>query len=660
MRLIIQKEIDRLRHEIEGHNYFYYVIDQPKISDQEYDELFARLVRLEKENPDLVTPDSPTQRVGHVPVSSLKKIKHTVPMLSLDNVFSEEELTEFLQKLIDIGVKEFIVEPKLDGLAVEVVYEDGYLRYAATRGDGHTGEDITHNIKTSQKVPLKVADQRELKVRGEVVISKRNFERLNSRRVEEEKPPFATSRNAAAGAARQLDPRVAATRRLEFIAYACPTLEEDSESESHSDTLHYLTTIKLPSNSATVCRSIDEVISAVREIESGRDSFDFDIDGAVIKANTYRDRQKLGFTTRAPKWAMAYKYKAEQVVTIVEDISIQVGRTGVLTPVANLTPVKVGGVTVSKATLHNQDQIKEKNIHVGDVVSIQRAGDVIPEVVEVVEKKSEGYFILPPDCPECGSVVVQIQCEAAIRCVNAECPAQLLENLKHFVARNAFNIDGVGPKVLEQLVERGLVRGPADLFVLNEEKLLTLDKVGKRSATKLLRAISYARQTTPDRFLYALGIPLVGQEVSKKLIRHFQSIDKLIEAGETEIAKIDGLGPAVANSIRKFFDPEKPNLATFWELRFFVELVDEISEQKLVSDVLQGMTFVITGDHSKDREQIREDIEANGGKTSTSISKKTTALIAGATGSGPKKLQKAQDLGIDIWSEEDLYRKIKR
>lgn len=657
-----QREIELLQKELNQHCYFYYVLDSPKISDEEYDKKYRKLVDLEEQHPECVVPDSPTQRVGHTPISEFNKITHKSPMLSLDNVFNEEELSDFLKKLSPKNqpIPPVTVEPKLDGLAVEIVYKGGLLKHAATRGDGQIGEDITHNIKTIRSVPLSIPYNGELRVRGEVVITKKNFARINKEREKEGKALFANPRNAAAGSLRQLDPRETAKRKLSFFAYdMAPNKSITTDITTHVGILEFLTRLTLPVVNYTLpaygVGYIDNVISTIREIESRRDQLNYDIDGAVIKVDNLRLREVIGFTSRAPKWAIALKYKAEQAQTTIKDIEINVGRTGALTPVAVLEPVQVGGVTVRNVTLHNQDQIEAKGINIGDLVSIQRAGDVIPEVVSVIEKKSQGNFQIPMVCPDCGSTAVRVAGEAAIRCQNAECPAQLVERLKHFISRDALNVDGMGEKVIEQLVNRQMVQGPADLFKLDAKALVVLDKVGPRSAKKLIDALQSVRKTTPARFLYALGIHLVGKEVAKKIVANLGTDFHSIKGND--IAKLDGLGPAVASSYTSFFGSTKNSL-TYWELRFFIELVDEIKPKQPVSTIFKDMTFVITGEHSRPRDEIRDEIEANGGRTSGSISKKTTVLVAG-TAAGPKKLQKAKELGVQIWTEDKLYKQMK-
>lgn len=642
-----KKEIELLQKELTQHAYFYYILDDPKISDQEYDEKFKRLVALEEQYPECVTPDSPTQRVGATPINEFKKVTHTFPMLSLDNVFSEKELEDFLNKLSKKSNSQIIysIEPKLDGLAVELVYRNGVLDYAATRGDGQTGEDITHNVKTIRSLPLVIDYHEELRVRGEIVITKKDFEKINKQREEKGEKLFANPRNAAAGSVRQLDPKIAAKRRLSFFAYDVIGLALAKGLEQ----------VNIPTVTYTLATGAEQVISAVRELESKRPNLDFDIDGAVIKVHDIDLREKIGYTSRAPKWAIALKYKAEQAKTVIQDIEIHVGRTGTLTPVAILDPTRVGGVTVKNVTLHNQDQIDAKGINIGDEVIIQRAGDVIPEVVSVSKKNSTKNFIIPLECPDCGTTAVRVPGEAAIRCQNTECPAQLTERLKHFVSRDALNVDGMGEKVIEQLVTRQMVRGPADLFKLDERNLMSLDKIGALSAKKLINAITLVRKTTPERFLYSLGIHLVGKEVAKKIVKELGTDFHNIKAND--ISKLDGLGPAVANSFSNFFKSAKNNIA-YWELRFFIELSSETPQKRTLSDTLKGMKFVITGDHTRDRDTIRDDIEAHGGSTAGSVSKKTSVLVAGAK-AGPKKIQKAKELGIEIWDEEKLYQLMK-
>jgi DNA ligase (NAD+) len=635
-----------LRKKINQANYQYYTLDSPLISDQDYDESMRELHDLETDWPELIAPDSPTQRVGSKPLDSFKKIKHAVPMLSLDNVFSIEELTAWAKKT---GATVFCVQPKLDGLAIELVYEKGKLRHGATRGDKETGEDVTHNIKTIKEVPLSYDTDLEFRARGEVVIYKKDLETINEAREAEGKDTYVNPRNAAAGGVRNLDPREAAKRKLRFFAY--DLLMDKQTLLTHQMKQDTLDALKIPTARTYLADSLEKLVEIVTMIEKDRANYPYDIDGAVIKVNNLAEQEKLGFTSRVPRWAIALKFKAEQAETVINSITVQVGRTGTLTPVAELKPVVVGQATISRATLHNQDMLIAKNLNVGDLVIIQRAGDVIPEVVKVSEKRSDGYFLMPDVCPACGEKVSRIDGEAAIRCTNAACIAKLTESLKHFVCRDALNIEGLGEKVIEQLVNKKLVKSPYDLFTLLPLHFAGLERMGDKLAAKMIAAIQKARTTTLDRFIYSLGIPMVGRSVSKQYAAKFGTMEAVMDADIKDILSLDGIGTAIAENTKSFFGQQvNRNLVNgLLHLMTF----DTVAKAGITSDRLKGKVFVVTGNHSTPREDLKALIVQHGGKCVGSLSSKVNILLAGKE-SGPKKLAFARENKVLIWAEGDL------
>jgi len=645
------------------HNHRYYVLDDPDVSDAAYDRLMQELIRLETDYPELVQPDSPTVRVGAPPLDKFETTAHSIPMLSLDNAFKDEDILDF-----DERVRRFLksdqpmlytAEPKLDGVAVELVYENGRLASAATRGDGITGEVITANVKTIGSVPLRLQPSEKmtvpilLEVRGEVIIGLEAFKAFNQERTEQGLPVFANPRNAAAGSLRQLDSRVTARRPLEIFCYGIGAVE-GLACESHWEVLQALRHFGLRINPLIRARiTVSEVIDYYRELERRRGSLPYDIDGMVAKVDRLALQQRLGSTTRSPRWAIAYKFKALQEVTVVERIDIQVGRTGVLTPVAHLRPVVVGGVTVSRATLHNEDEIAKKDVRIGDTVLVQRAGDVIPEIVKVVASQRTGAelkFTMPAACPVCATTVVRLAGEAATRCINAACPAQLKERIKHFAAKGAFDIDGLGQKLVEQLVEKKLLSSYADIFNLEEDTLAGLDRMGEKSAQNLMRAIAAAKKVRFDRFLYALGIRHVGEHVAQLLAGRFKGIKALMECSREELEAIDGIGPTVAESLIDFISqPEnRKTIDTLLERGVQIE-----SGASLESGRLEGKTFVLTGALSGlTRRRATDLITGAGGRVSGSVSANTDFVVAGD--SAGSKLAKAQSLGITVIGEDQL------
>ncbi len=664
-----KSEIEELRKVIKYHNDRYYVRDTPEILDSEYDKLFQRLLLLERENPELVTPDSPTQKVGGVPLKTFDAVKHSVPMLSLENAFNDDDLRDFdsrLKKLNNSRIIEYTVEPKMDGLAIELVYEGGKLKVASTRGDGATGENVTDNIKTILTVPMSLHDisgsgsiPRLLEVRGEVYMEKQDFENLNRTRSVENMPAFANPRNAAAGSLRQLDARVTARRRLNMFCYGTGTVS-DYGAETYYETMLFLQRLGLRVNRPMIkiCSGIDEVIERCHEFENTRNDLPFEIDGAVIKVNSMELQEKFGLKTRSPRWAIAYKFKAVQGMTVIKNIDVQVGRTGALTPVAYLEPVEIGGVTIRRATLHNQEEIDKKDIRIHDTVIIQRAGDVIPEVVESIKSKRTGdekIFRIPDSCPVCGTEVIKKEGEAVARCPNKKCPAQLNAGLKHFVSKGAMNIDGLGDKIITQLIDKDFVKRGVDIYRLDREKLLQLDKIEEKSAGNLLSAIEASKETTLARFIFALGIRHVGEHVASVLANHFKSIDAVQKAGEEELLSIKEIGPQTAESAVTYFSDDA-NTAHINDL-----LNEGIKFEEIESDEespVAGKTVVITGSiTSMKRDELKEFIQRNGGRVSSAVGKSTDILILGENPGS--KLEKAKKLRIEIIDEDNFFNRFK-
>jgi DNA ligase (NAD+) len=652
--------IENLRKTLHHHNYRYHVLDDPEISDAEYDRMMQELIQLEETYPQLTSPDSPSVRVGAPPLSRFDTISHSVPMLSLDNGFNDTAILEFdnrVKKNLDTTDDIiYTAEPKMDGVAVELVYENGKLAAASTRGDGVSGELITDNVKTIRAVPLlmQTSDQLGapslLEVRGEVFIGIEAFNKFNQERVAQGLPPFANPRNAAAGSLRQLDSKITAGRPLDVFFYGVGRVA-DVAPESHWDLLQSLKGWGFKINPLIRPRiKIEEIFAFYRELIEKRHQLPYDIDGMVIKVDSLALQQQLGTTTRSPRWAIAYKFEALQETTVLENIEVQVGRTGVLTPVAHLTPVKVGGATVSRATLHNEDEIQKKDVRIGDTVLIQRAGDVIPEVVKVILSKRSGAekkFTMPDVCPVCRSGIVRIEGESAIRCINYSCPAQVKERIRHFASKGAFDLDGLGDKLVDQLVEKKLLTSYADLFKLDADTLAGLERMGAKSAANLIQAIDDGKQISFARFIYALGIRHVGEHVAVLLAANFESLETLVGCSEDDLIAIEGIGPVVAESIASFFSREENLIIIERILHSGVQIVFE--PQKMTG-LLDGKVFVLTGTlKSMTRRQAKEMIAAAGGKVSGSVSKKTDYVVAGE--SAGSKLVKARELGVDIIDE---------
>ncbi len=656
----IKERVDRLRKELHYHNYRYFVLDDPVISDAEYDRMMQELIELEKKYPDLVTPDSPTRRVGSPPLERFEPVAHAVPMLSLDKAFGETEIREFHERvcrLLSVSDVDYDVEPKMDGVAVELVYERGILVVASTRGDGFTGEGVTENIKTIFQIPLRFLPDdvpERIDVRGEVYIEIADFQRLNQVRIKEGLPPFANPRNAAAGSLRQLDSSVTAKRPLKFFAYGIGYAAGVSF-DSHTSAMEYLKKCGFPTNPHSVFRvDIEGVISAYRDIEKRRQEFPYEIDGVVVKVDRMDWQEQLGNTARSPRWALAVKFAATQERTKIKDIIVQVGRTGVLTPVAVLEPVEVGGAVVSRATLHNEDEIKRKDIRIGDHVFVQRAGDVIPEVVKPIIELRDGTeieFVMPDRCPSCKTPVVRSPGESAVRCINSGCPAQLKANLKHFASKGGFDIDGLGGKLIDQLVAKGIVSDFSDIFALDVKTLADLDRMGEKSARNLVDAINFRKRISFSRFLYALGIRHVGEHVAKILAARYSGLDDLIKADQDELASIEGIGPVVAKSIKDYFTNSQNLRILERILSHGVTIIPDRVDNRIKP--LEGKRFVITGKlSSMTRNEAKEKIEAAGGTVSGSVSKKTDFVVCGEDPGS--KLDKAKQLGVKVIGEKEL------
>ncbi|SEA61850.1 DNA ligase (NAD+) [Thiothrix caldifontis] len=659
----LQQQLEKLRKQLRYHNHLYYVLDDPQIPDVEYDRLFRELQALEIAHPELITPDSPTQRVGAAPLTEFGEIKHAIPMLSLGNVFSNEELLAFDKRIHDRlksdSETEFVAEPKLDGLAISILYENGVFIRAATRGDGETGEDVTHNVRTIASVPLRLLGEgcpAVLEVRGEIYMPKAGFEAFNAKMRALGEKTFVNPRNAAAGSLRQLDPRLTAQRPLDIFCYAVGLVEGGIVPDTHYAILQQFRAWGL-----RVCPDIRIVQGAqgcldyFHEIGARRNSLPYDIDGVVYKVNSIALQQELGFISRAPRWAVAHKFPAQEEITELEGVDFQVGRTGALTPVARLKPVFVGGVTVSNATLHNMDEIERKDVRIGDFVIVRRAGDVIPEIASVIlERRPAGAtpIMMPTHCPVCGSEVKRSEGEAVARCTGGlYCPAQVKEAIKHFASRKAMNIDGLGDKMVEQLFDAGLIRHVDDLYSLDVEAVAALERMGKKSAENLIAALESSKSTTLERFIYALGIRNAGEGTAKGLARYFGSLEAIQAANEETLKLVPDIGVIVAANIAQFF-AEAHNRDTIQHLRDLGVHWSNYEAKPAEVLPLAGKTYVITGTLSRSRDDIKADLEALGAKVSGSVSKKTTALIAGENAGS--KLDKAESLGITVLDEAAL------
>lgn len=652
-------EIEKLRRELTQAGYEYYVLDKPTMSDYDYDHQLRRLEELEAAHPETVTPDSPTQRVGGQPLEAFTQVRHQVPLESLQDVFDFTELEAFDQRVKGVVPEaEYVVEPKVDGLSVALEYENGLFVRGATRGDGQVGEDVTENLRTVRSIPLKIPGAPpQLIVRGEVYMPKKVFHTLNEERERRGEALFANPRNAAAGSLRQLDPKVAASRKLDIAVFNIQWAEGEPFS-THLETLDYLRDKGFKVIPHYSCSRVSEVTGRIAEIGETRETFPFDIDGAVVKVNNLSQRETLGSTAKFPRWAAAYKYPPEVKPAQVVDIVVQVGRTGVLTPKAVLTPVRLAGTTVTNATLHNQDFITEKDIRIGDTVLVRKAGEIIPEVLSVIgEKRPEGTqpYVLPKTCPVCGAPVERDEDGAHVRCTGAECPAQLLRNLAHFASRDAMDIEGLGIAVVENLVNAQLVKTPGDLYFLKEEDVAGLERMGKRSAKKLLAALEKSKEQDLSRLIYAFGIRQVGQKAGKILAARFHTLENLQNAALEELTAVDDIGEITAQSILDWMaSPQSRHLiARLREAGVNMTAAGQGSDRRFA-----GMTFVLTGALEKfTRDEASEMIESRGGKAAGSVSKKTTYVVAGeAAGS---KLRKAQELGIPVLTEDEFLEMLK-
>lgn len=660
----VKKEIEKLVKEINYHNYRYYVLDSPVISDEEYDMMLRKLKELE-EKWGYILPDSPTQRVGAAPSEKFEKAEHREPMLSLDNAFSIEELRDFdarVKRLLGSNEKiEYTVEPKYDGLAVELSYKDGLLHRASTRGDGYVGEDITQNIKTIKAIPLRIEGveqiPEEIDIRGEVYMNIDEFERINRERIEKGEPVFANPRNAASGSVRQLDPSITASRKLFMSCYGIGYVK-GMEFKSQIEFIEWLKEARFPIPAyVKLARGIEEAIEAIREIESLRQGYPFETDGAVVKVNSFELQRRLGAKTREPRWAIAYKYPAHQGITKLIDILASVGRTGVITPVAMLEPVKIGGVTVSRSTLHNWDEVERKDIRIGDYVIVERAGEVIPHILGVVVDRRTGEekkIKIPEHCPVCGSKTVREPGEVAVKCINFNCPAQVEERIKHFTSRRAMNIEGLGEKTVELLHQRRIIKSFVDLYKLKKEDLQGLPGFAELSSKKLIEAIERSKKTTLARLLYALGISQVGEYASKLLAQYFKRLEDLYYIKAERLTEIPQIGEKTAKAIEQFFNNEE-NLKAIEELKSMgLEVENPDFEEEKKPSPLSGLTFVITGTLPKPREEVKEMIEKAGGKVSSSVSKNTDYLVVGEDPGS--KLAKAKALQIKTISYDELVK----
>jgi DNA ligase (NAD+) len=664
----IKAEAEKLREQIRSHEYLYYVVDAPEISDAAFDKLMNRLKTLETEYPELITPDSPTLRVGGIPREGFTTVKHARPMLSLDNAFSFDALKDWDRRVREgTGrlVNEYIAEHKFDGLSISLQYEDGLLVRGVTRGDGATGEEVTPNVKTIRSIPLrvdaatlkKVKLARNFEVRGEIMMTRKSFEALNRQQEETGGKIFVNPRNAAAGAVRVLDPTITAQRRLDFFAYYL-YVDGKVPFTKHSDSLQALKQMTFrASDDWKLCDGIDAVIAYCEAWDARREKLPYEIDGVVIKLNSTPLQNELGFTAKAPRWAIAYKYPARQETTVINNILVNVGRTGALTPVAILEPVQVGGVTVSRSTLHNMDEIDRLGVQIGDTVLIERAGEVIPHVLKVVkEGKERKPFHMPKHCPVCGSTIHKVEGEVAYRCVNSACPAKLKESVQHYAGRHAMNIDGLGEKIVDQLVEKQMVKDVADLYSLKMEEVAELERMGEKSAQNLLNEIEASKKNPLSRMIYALGIQFVGERTGQLLAEHFSSVEELAAAKTEELENVPEVGPKVAASITEFFS-ESANRNIIKELSK-AGVRPTAEKREVISQKLAGMSFVFTGGlANRSREEAGELVLQHGGKLSGSVSKKTDYVVVG-TDPG-SKYEKAKELGVTILTEPEFEKLIR-
>ncbi|MFD6438231.1 NAD-dependent DNA ligase LigA [Peribacillus sp. NPDC060186] len=662
-----EKIVLELQTLLNQYSYEYYVMDQPSVPDAEYDRLLRELIEYEEKFPELKTADSPTQRVGGAILDMFEKVEHTTPMLSLGNAFNESDLRDFDRKVRQAVGDDFsyVCELKIDGLAVTLQYENGYFVRGATRGDGTIGEDITENLKTIKSIPLKVREPIAIEVRGEAFMPKKSFESLNKAKEERGEEPFANPRNAAAGSLRQLDPKLAAKRNLDVYLYAIADLGETGV-RSHSEGLDLLDELGFKTNKERkTCSNIEEVLSYIEEWTEQRPNLAYDIDGIVVKVDSLEQQDELGFTAKSPRWAIAYKFPAEEVITTLRAIELNVGRTGVLTPTAVLDPVRVAGTTVQRASLHNEDLIREKDIRIGDQVVVKKAGDIIPEVVNVLAERRTGEeveFQMPTECPECDSELVRLDGEVALRCINPKCPAQIREGLIHFVSRTAMNIDSLGEKVISQLFKEALIQDVADIYKLTYDQVIALERMGDKSVNKLLQAIEASKSNSLEKLLFGLGIRHVGSKAAKTLAREFVTIEALSKASREELTAINEIGEKMADSIVAYFELEEVH-----------SLLNELKEAgvnltykgaravsiEAIDSIFAGKTVVLTGKlHQLTRNEAKEKLEALGANVAGSVSKKTDLVVAGEDAGS--KLEKAESLGVLVWDEERLIEELKK
>lgn len=655
-----KEKIDALKEVLNQYSYEYHVLDKPSVPDAEYDAKLRELEELEKMFPEFITPDSPTQRVGGEPLESFEKVRHLVPMLSLSNAFNEDDVRSFARRATNaLGTETtFICELKIDGLAVSLTYEDGKFVRGATRGDGTVGEDITVNLRTVRTIPLVLKTKETLEVRGEVFMPKTSFEKLNQKRAEKGEELFANPRNAAAGSLRQLDPKIAASRNLDIFIHAVGVWE-NNELETQSAQLDKLRELGFKTNPEwRTCKTIEEVMEFINYWTEQRPNLPYEIDGIVIKVDDLNQQEQLGYTAKSPRWAIAYKFPAEEVLTKLLDIELSIGRTGVVTPTAILEPVRIDGSTVGRASLHNEDLIKEQDIRLGDMVVVKKAGDIIPKVVRSVKEMRTGEekeFSMPSHCPACQTELVRLEGEVALRCINPNCPAQLVEGLIHFVSRNAMNIDGLGEKVVKQLFDAKLVHTIADLYRLEREELLQLERMGEKSVSNLLQAIEASKENSLEKLLFGLGIRFIGEKAARILAQTFETMERLQQATYDELVSIDEIGEKMAESVVKYFSEEKVSvlLEELKELGVNMEYKGPSRTSQTETAIFSDKTVVLTGKlENMTRSEAKEKIEALGGKVTGSVSKNTDLVIAGeAAGS---KYRRAQELGIPIWNEEQL------
>ncbi|MCC0782539.1 NAD-dependent DNA ligase LigA [Clostridioides sp. ES-S-0108-01] len=652
----VKDEINKLIEKINYHNERYYNQDSPEISDYEYDKLMQELISLEEENPELKRVDSPTNRVGGKPLDKFNQIVHKTPMLSLSNAFSEQDLRDFdkrVQEYVGDNV-EYVVEFKIDGLSVGLTYNNGEFEKGATRGDGIVGEDISQNLMTVKSIPLKINDKKELIVRGEVYISKDNFRKVNEQQEEQEQPLFANPRNLAAGSLRQLDPKLTAKRPLDIFVFNMENIEE-YDLESHSESLEYLEKLGFSvSQRYKVCKNIDEVIEHIEYWTENRGNLEYEIDGMVIKVNNIKQRDEMGYTAKSPRWAIAYKFPAEKKKTKIVDIIVEVGRTGTITPSAILEPVRLAGTTVSRATLHNEDYIREKDIKINDMVLVQKAGDIIPQVLEVIKEERTGDeidFKMPEKCPVCLEPTIRLEGEAAVKCINMSCPAQIRRGIIHFVSRDAMNIDGLGESIITLLLNEKIIQDVSDLYYIKKEDVVDLERMGEKSADNLINSIEKSKENDLWRLINGLGIKFIGVKAAKILAYNFKDLDEVISATSEQLEELEEFGSIMANSVVEFFKEDK-NMNVINKLKKVgvnTKSLDNTGEK--VEKIFEGMKIVLTGTlPTLKRNDAKDMIEKRGGKATSSVSKSTTFVLAGEEAGS--KLTKANDLGIKVIDEE--------